>query len=189
MNPFLSQPVSFTFFPDSPSHPSGSGGGEWGSGCMVLSCWLGLNHDKCLCKSYRIISNITFLPPYLHYLKMNIRKYCVHSFYLQWHKKLTYIFMICLKFWTFLRLWFDWPPIGISCHLRCPKTSHILYSFWFRTAEFSTGDIYSPAPWGWPDTLRHLRYHQMLVTGSWIKSSVVDADFVASNYTSYPGSR
>ena len=41
---FLSQPTSFTFFsPLSSSSPHWQG--EGGSGCMVLSCWLGLNHD------------------------------------------------------------------------------------------------------------------------------------------------
>ena len=44
-----SYPMSFTFlsfffrFPA----PSQWVGGKWVSGCMVLSCWLGLNHDIC----------------------------------------------------------------------------------------------------------------------------------------------
>ena len=40
----LSQPRSFTFFPLILS-PIPLGGGKWLSGCVVLSCWLGLNHD------------------------------------------------------------------------------------------------------------------------------------------------
>ena len=49
---FLSQPTSFTFFffapSSSPPHWEGAGGSGW----VVLSCWLGLNHDRyiiCLC--------------------------------------------------------------------------------------------------------------------------------------------
>ena len=34
--------MSFTFFPFLLPTPLGGGGG---SGCVVLSCWLGLNHD------------------------------------------------------------------------------------------------------------------------------------------------
>ena len=38
-----SQPTNFTFFSDSLPHPTGWG--EWASGCVMLSCRLGLNHD------------------------------------------------------------------------------------------------------------------------------------------------
>ena len=42
---FLSQPIRLgVLFFDSPPHPTGRGEGV--SGCVVLSCWLGLNHDS-----------------------------------------------------------------------------------------------------------------------------------------------
>lgn len=41
---FLCQPMGFTFSPQS-SSPSAQDGRDWDSSCIVLSCWLKLNHN------------------------------------------------------------------------------------------------------------------------------------------------
>lgn len=42
---FLCKPLGFTFFFPQFSSPSAQDGRDWDSGCILLSCWLRLNHN------------------------------------------------------------------------------------------------------------------------------------------------
>ena len=80
-------------------------GGEWGSGCVVLSCWLGLNHDN-----------------HAYYELSAVYKY---GFYQSKMKDCCY-FQISAAFlciiWTWKK-WVFWRRVTIG-----KKTSYIYYS-------------------------------------------------------------